>query len=85
MIQKMEIGGNPGDSPSKGFASPNIKTIGRGGSIANKGKAQPTLGIHNLLVSNSQEQLHKIQQDKTENPADDASLSRIKEENKQLK
>jgi hypothetical protein len=56
----MEIGGNPNDSPSKGFASPHIKNIGRGGSTANKGKAQPTLGIHNLLVSNSQEQIHKI-------------------------
>lgn len=61
MIMNMEIPG--GDSPKKrppGFAQIKTASQVRGGSTAQKLKAQPTIGIHNLLLSNSQEQIHKV-------------------------
>jgi len=50
MIMNMDVGG--GISPKKP-AAVSKPLYHRGGSTATKAKAQPTVGIHNLLLSNS--------------------------------
>ena len=53
MIRGMDIVSLSGSPGKKLGASPLIKSQIRGGSTASKPKAQPTLGIHNLLLTNS--------------------------------